>query len=642
MFFKRNIKGSTAKSRSCLCGKKTCQEISKKFRNFGDIRGDFAKLPNPQTPNEKDDFWIKRFKVHHKVDNMEEQVFNHTKVTKKVTLLSAYKQQKKDAFVARWHYPEILISKYQTDIPRFLSRKEAEDLHLIGNNQNTRSIYTKQDCIFQAKKSTKKAKKNTVKLDTEEYVALIPNVVDERHINLVLKELPSYIEEDKVKEDALKIRTAPKRGIAVSLISSSSSNDPDGKRPYKKQKFTEEFEKDETELMEFEKKQLVKLAKQANDAFKAMQQEVTTLNKKNEILQQTVQKREQEDTSAKDKVEIEHLQKHCADLQVEVAKLKKCGLNRFSMSNKGFFKENRRACKDLYGFKDFEFLIGFIEDVLGVPYDTPTKPFAKGGKNGENKLTEFEEVLLAMFYCNSNFNFATIGSLFGVKSRITVSNFINKWVPVLGETGDMLSTFTPWIDEEVLEILKPEWYKKLGLDNIAAVIDGKDFMCETVRTDRYLNSAQASNKVNHSAFRLLTWSLPCGTVVQRTPGFFGRASEKAILRVWGAEGRLKFPKGKCILGDKGFDNTAGSYTNFNTTLHPSFLTNEQFTFDQVNHNVLICKKRYTCEVVYSRVVTVKKLGNILEREHFQYIESLLGWGHGIANICYGDLQKVEV
>lgn len=152
-------------------------------------------------------------------------------------------------------------------------------------------------------------------------------------------------------------------------------------------------------------------------------------------------------------------------------------------------------------------------------------------------------------------------------------------------------------------------------------------MSETVRFDRVLNCAQSSNKVNHSAFRLLTWSLPCGAVIMRTPGFFGRATEKAILRAWGEHGLLIFPKGKCILADKGFGNTAIGYTNFNTTLHPSFLTNKQFNLGEVHHNIKISKKRYTSEVVYSRVTNTKKLAGILQREHMQFFDKLADWAH---------------
>ena len=213
-------------------------------------------------------------------------------------------------------------------------------------------------------------------------------------------------------------------------------------------------------------------------------------------------------------------------------------------------------------------------------------------------------------------------------------------MPVLGELGDALTNLCPFLDADSVDALEPEWYKEMGLSHVGALVDGKDFLCETIRKDRVLNCAQASNKVNHSAFRVLTWSLPCGAVIERTPAFFGRASEKAIMRAWGAHGRLRIPLGYVILADKGFDNTAGCYVNFNTSLHPAFLTNKQFSVGEANHNLEICKKRYTCETVYSRVTETGKLSGVLKKEWFHHVDDLISWAHGTANICFGTLQKI--
>jgi hypothetical protein len=224
-----------------------------------------------------------------------------------------------------------------------------------------------------------------------------------------------------------------------------------------------------------------------------------------------------------------------------------------------------------------------------------------------------------------------------VECRQTVGTYIDKWTPVLGELGDMLSSFSDILDASAYDFLEPKAYKELNLRKVAAVIDGKHFHSETCRKDKTLNCAQSSNKINNSAIRILTQSATCGAVLERTPAIFGRASEKAILRSW----KFEFPKGYLILGDKGFDNTAGSYVNFNTTLHPAFLTHKQFSRDQVNFNLLICQKRYTCETVYSRVTQLKKLSGIIQREHFKHFDDFLGWGHGLANINYGYLQKID-
>jgi len=241
------------------------------------------------------------------------------------------------------------------------------------------------------------------------------------------------------------------------------------------------------------------------------------------------------------------------------------------------------SVSNLYGFADFEFLIDFLESVFDVKYKKPKNVNLHQGKGGGG-LREFEQILLTLLWTNTLWNGDVIGVLFGIKSTTTVSNYIKKWMHLLGECGDMLSSFLPFMDESSFEALEPESYIDMDLRKIGALVDGKDFLSETVRSDRVLNCALASNKMHHSAFRLLTWSLPCGAVIARTPALFGRASEKAIMSTWGKLGMLKFPAGYLILGDKGFDGTATCYVNYNTTL-----TNDQFNKDQVNHNITFAK-----------------------------------------------------
>ena len=132
-----------------------------------------------------------------------------------------------------------------------------------------------------------------------------------------------------------------------------------------------------------------------------------------------------------------------------------------------------------------------------------------------------------------------------------------------------------------------------------------------------------------------------GGVIERTPAFLGRSSEKAIMGLWGSMGRLVFPKNYLILADKGFDFTAAFYVNYNTSLHPAFLHNKKFSEEQIHLNIKICQKHYSCEVVYSRVASLGKLSGIIKREWFQHFEPLLGWAHGRANLAYAPLQEIK-
>jgi len=137
-----------------------------------------------------------------------------------------------------------------------------------------------------------------------------------------------------------------------------------------------------------------------------------------------------------------------------------------------------------------------------------------------------EQIMLTLVWTNLMLPHDILGIMFGCTCRQTVSNYINWWMPVLGERGDMMSNLLPFIDAEVIDALEPYTYKELDLRKIGAVVDGNLFPAETVRTDCLVNCGQYSNKVHSSAFCILTWSLPIGTVTERTSAFLARASEK--------------------------------------------------------------------------------------------------------------------
>ena len=215
------------------------------------------------------------------------------------------------------------------------------------------------------------------------------------------------------------------------------------------------------------------------------------------------------------------------------------GLNRISLVSKKGICTDANICRQLYGFQDFEFCIDFLETVFEIEYKEPTQSTVRAGRNGS--LSEVEQCLLTLIYTNTRWSYDIIGLMFGVNSVQTVGEYIIKWMPLLGERGDMMSSFLTLMDEESYEELEPKSYKEVDLRKVGALVDGKDFLTETVRVDRVLNCALARNKMHASAFRLLTWSLPCGAVLERTPAFLGRASEKSLMNIWGSLRRKDYP-----------------------------------------------------------------------------------------------------
>jgi hypothetical protein len=306
------------------------------------------------------------------------------------------------------------------------------------------------------------------------------------------------------------------------------------------------------------------------------------------------------------------------------------GVNRASICSEEWHKLHPTQAKDLFGFDTWDETACIIEVNFGL------FPPKQSDYTPDGPLTEFEECLLALVWMENDVSLAKLQLYSGGKSIGTVSNVLKKWTPEWGEVGDQMSIL-PWITADFIDDMEPEKYQKANLRKVGSVVDGKDFGAETVRKNAIITVAQRSSKIEASAFRILTWSLACGLIHERTKGFLSKGSEKAINRLWGAHGRLIIPAGYLLMGDKGFEGTSGFYPNDNPVLFPAFLYGQVFSREQVGWNIQACQLRYTCEVDFSRVTQRKSLYGKLRRAKFTYFEDLVGWAHGRANM-YKPLQ----
>jgi hypothetical protein len=125
--------------------------------------------------------------------------------------------------------------------------------------------------------------------------------------------------------------------------------------------------------------------------------------------------------------------------------------------------------------------------------------------------------------------------------------------------------------------------------------------------------------------------------VDHTHMYFARASEKAIVEEFGKYDKAalmrKFPRGWRMLADRGFRGTAMYYPNLNAQLTPHFLSGRlQFTSEEVASDYDLCKLRYTCEVIFSRVTNVKGLRDVIPYSRFAHVSDMLHWGHARINL----------
>jgi hypothetical protein len=547
--------------------------------------------------------------------------------------------------IGLWHYHPKIIQKYcvgtwAKGIPKAIPVNDMKSLGLYnaGGRAGEDSLYTLSDTIVDDE--------NNQLVLTLPIYPLSLSLTDAQSSK---KQFEMSVEIESIKNSRQQ-RSQPTRHINLQHISqdstettitpSTSSSSTETRRK-RKRIMTKEELRDDNDRLTKRVEQLERQLRHKTEENEKKEEVNSKLTERIDWLETCIQQSEEIDRENDSNFAFARDANLQASMthRLEQFEASGAGLNRISITSREFLAktECKRLCNTLYGFEDFELLLCLIEAFFDVQYKQPTQLLI----DSHNPLSECEQVLLTLLWSNVSWNNDVVGLMFGIKSRKTVELYVHKWLPLLGERGDMMSDFLPFLDSQSYEELNPQSYIDLELDNICAVLDGKDYPCETVRTNRVLNCALASNKTHGSAFRNLTWSLPCGGVIEPTPGFLGRASEKAIMAVWGSMGRLLFPKGYMILADKGFDNLAAFYTNYNTSLHPSFLHNKKFSEEQINHNIKICQKRYSCEVVYSRVAMVGKLSGIIKREWFVHFESLLGWAHGRANLAYGYLQPIR-
>ena len=309
------------------------------------------------------------------------------------------------------------------------------------------------------------------------------------------------------------------------------------------------------------------------------------------------------------------------------------GLTRMNITSDDYHRRHKNVAKNLFGFEDrtkggklssWDITKQFIKDMWDVNHVEPTISTILDDSGRKKSMSKFEQVLITLMWFQNLHDHSYLASIWGCSKDI-IGTTIKWWAPHFYEVGCQLARLP--LDEEFMKKSYPQSYLDLNFPApVASVVDGTDVLCQSVRKHRAVNVIQRSNKIEHSAFRGVTWSLPMGTVHEFTDPFFARASEKALVRLWAGHGRFKdIPIGLLISGDKGFDQTSVFYPHYNQILHPAFLTGgdkAQFSEKQIGWNRKACEKRYTSEVVFARFKKYGGMGQILERHSFHYVHYL--------------------
>ena len=109
------------------------------------------------------------------------------------------------------------------------------------------------------------------------------------------------------------------------------------------------------------------------------------------------------------------------------------------------------------------------------------------------------------------------------------------------------------------------------------------------------------------------------------------------MQLWGE--RFKdCPEGWDMLVDRGFAGTAHHYPKYHAQLSPAFVDGRKhLDVEEFQSDYQLCRRRYSCEVVYSRVNKTTCLRDIIMNQFFPILQYAHHWGHGAANLM-GPLQ----
>lgn len=301
------------------------------------------------------------------------------------------------------------------------------------------------------------------------------------------------------------------------------------------------------------------------------------------------------------------------------------GLNRFNLQSDDWHKKHPKAANHLFGFKNWHETKVHLECF----WPNVKKPDPSTLRI-ETDMSMYEKLLITKMRFQRAMTEDLLALIWG-RVQQSINNYVHECAPMWGRVGRYLSILD--IDEDYLKREIPDAFKALGLEQVGAMPDGKDFATDTSRTNSAISRAMWSDKIHHSAARCITWTTPAGLAFERTVLYMARASETACVASW-REVLKKIPAGRLILADRGFSKDAILYPNFNVHLTPCFLAGRsQFTSGEVEGDRRKCELRYTSETGFSRVTCTAGLKDSIPRSLFTIMEDMCDWGHAYINLC---------
>jgi hypothetical protein len=200
------------------------------------------------------------------------------------------------------------------------------------------------------------------------------------------------------------------------------------------------------------------------------------------------------------------------------------GLKRVTILTDSWHELNPSYSNHIFGFKTFK------EYKLYCSILFPNLTLEAATKHSDN-ITEWEKCTISIMRFRRKMSHQMLGAIWN-RRRTVIGKYILVWSQRWGRAAENLIDLdltTEYLNEE-----RPRIFTDAGQENVAVLVDGKDFMINDPKKNSAIKRACWSDKVGHSAGRLITWSTPAGLIVEVTPLFLGRATETAVVALWGS------------------------------------------------------------------------------------------------------------
>ena len=200
------------------------------------------------------------------------------------------------------------------------------------------------------------------------------------------------------------------------------------------------------------------------------------------------------------------------------------GLERGLILNSFWHESNPQACSHLLGFHTFEeYKVYCVCLFPGIKLEYGTCKL--------DNITDWEKLTMTKIRMRRGVSLFLLNLIFS-RNRTTVGVYVTFGAAKWGEAGENLSILE--LTKEYLDHERPQIFTDANHQSVAALVDGKDFMTADPKQNSAIKKGMWSDKINHAGVRICSWSTPSGLTFEHTPAYMARATETAIVALWGS------------------------------------------------------------------------------------------------------------